>query len=138
MKNRTLLALFCVPLCAFTCVSTSSLVVRPQIPTAFSPSAQAIEVLTQEFETVLLDVSDWATQNNYEKQECSTGTTTPLCKRFSSNRVELTVKVDPQTNNVDLLIADWSGGDYISATKRNLIQNLTKSNKWSVKDKYAH
>lgn len=138
MKTRTLFALFCVPLCAFTCVSTSSLVVRPQIPIAVSPSAQTIDVLTQEFEAILADVNDWAAQNNYEMQECSTGTTTPLCKKFRSDGVVLTVNVDPQTNNVDLQIADWSGGGYIAATERNLIQGLTKNNKWSVKDKYAH
>jgi len=137
MKLRSLLALLCVPLCAFTCVSMSSLVVRPQMTDASSPATQTIELLTQQFEAVLADVSDWAIRNSFKKKECSSGTDTPLCKKFISHRLEITINVDPQTNYVDLLISDLSGGDYIAATEGSLIESLTKNNKWLVKDKYA-
>jgi hypothetical protein len=122
MMLRFALVIVFIPLCAFSCVSVSSLVVRLAQPTIPTPATQTVELLAHEYTAVLADVEGWALQNHYEKYECSKEGPTPLCKKFeklaNKGRLEVLVDIDPATNRVEVLLTDWKSSNELVATER--------------------
>jgi len=133
MKQRSIFALACVPLMAFSCASLSSLEVRPSSP-PFAP-VQTAEVLVREYTDALVQLDAWASANSYRREECNPIVATPLCKQFVANSLVVTVTLNAATNHVDVGILDWNGNQLLPV-KRNLMSSLTAAG-WIVTDKYA-
>jgi hypothetical protein len=126
-RVRSMLALLVMPLCGFTCVSISSLTVK----TAPSDIGYAsIESLAADFNQVSRAVGDWARQNQFVEQVCSSGSRgyTPLCRDFVDlNSVRVTVAFAPSSNLTNITITDWSNGKYLSKVSLSLKDHLSRA-----------
>ncbi len=128
---RVALAFFSLPLCAFSCVSMSTLEVRPASRSAIDPGFRE---LVDRYADVQRTVDEWAKQQALQRRECSDNfVPTPLCKTYYAENNEVTVKFDAQSNYVDIVF--W--GPKSKELGHSLQAVIRANGQWSVRDKYA-
>jgi hypothetical protein len=130
MHFRNLIIFACLPLAAFSCVTISSIAVRPS---AISQT-QTLELITQRFSAIKEIVDLWADQNGYSKQECSKTNLTPLCKAYVYDNTRIIVAMDSTNNFVNVEFLKLGGGS-VDGIKNSLKEKLSADTKWTVRDK---
>lgn len=127
-RVRLLIALLVMPLCGFTCVSISSLVVKTVQSDA---GYHTTESLAADFNEVARATGEWARQNHFAEQTCRSGFEghTLLCRNYVNERsVRVTVEFVSSMNLTTVEVTDWSArGKYLSDVVVSLKAHLSKA-----------
>ena len=127
MPSRTLLALLCVPLAAFSCATTSRMFVKA----AQTPAIPTSAFLVQQFDSATMAVSGWGSEKGYKESQCNRDTATPFCKAFTSKYATVEVRLEPFNNQVEVIFLINSSTEHSNDTL-SLKSALSKSGDWIV------